>query len=72
MPTIQALGEGWDVTVITDASGAFRSRHTRPPSAILQQAAGPAQTSASSLFNQGLTGLSVFLKTHYAGSCRRT
>ncbi len=22
MPTIQALGEGWDVTVITDASGA--------------------------------------------------
>ena len=22
MPTIQALGEGWDVTVVTDASGA--------------------------------------------------
>jgi isochorismate hydrolase len=26
MPVIQALGEGWDVTVITDASGAFPSR----------------------------------------------
>jgi nicotinamidase-related amidase len=25
MPTIQALGEGWDVTVVTDASGAVSS-----------------------------------------------
>lgn len=32
MPVIQALGEGWDVTVITDACGAVSAKPTKLPS----------------------------------------
>ena len=76
MPVIQALGEGWDVTVITDASGAMSveahevaiQRMIAAGANMMTWLALAAEWQRDWARMETVTGLTEVLKQHAAGS----